>query len=449
MLSSRARGAGAVFTLAALAATTAVHHDAHAQTLFAAASSSSASSTGTGTTTGAMTCTGGLTISDPTRTTERDSNHFPQYISLADCQSDVQLDFAVTMRPTLASGEVFSVWGTTGTQDCSILANRDEVTCFQITEATTVIPSSLHIGARLIAAIVTGDPNSCTATGLIGGEPETVSLYFVVDAQDGSDSTIFCNESENSVDLVGPIAPTQVNAGIADSGLIITFVASTDTDTQSYTVYCDDGLGGTGGGAARSTTPPGLPPTPMPGSDSSTGGSSFGGAEPIAAVGAAVGVGGAGGALGFSSSSSSGFGTTSTVGSTNNCVSPNLIPGLIPTSTAFVRGSGTGTTINATGLTNGILYACGVAGVDDVGNPGPLSQLSCAPPEPTDDFFTIYLRDGGQAGCEFGEGSRALGAGAGGLGLALLAIGLRRRRTRGAPPRPLGKRPQPGGVRGS
>ncbi|HEY4122103.1 MAG TPA: hypothetical protein VGM56_29755 [Byssovorax sp.] len=448
MLTSRARSAAAVFTLAALAATATLDHDARAQTLIGASSSASAS-TGTGTT-GAIACTGGLVMIDPTRATERDSNHFPQYISLSDCESNVQLDFAVTTRPTLTGAEQFSVWGTTGTQDCSVLLNRDNVTCFQLLSATTVIPSTVRIGARDIAAIVTGNPNSCTPVGVAGGAPETVSLYFLIDAQDGSDSTIFCNESENSVDLVGPTAPTQVNAGIGDSGLIITFVASIDTDTQSYTVYCDDGLGGTGGGSARSATPPGLPPAPGPPSDSSTGGASFGGAEPIAAVGAAVGVGGAGGEASFTSSSSSGFATTSTVGSTNNCVSPNLIPGLIPTSTAFVRGSGTGTTINATGLTNGILYACGVAGVDDVGNPGPLSQLSCAPPEPTDDFFTIYLRDGGQAGCEFGEGSRALGAGAGGLGLALLAVGLRRRRSRGSPPRrPRGKRPQPGGVRGS
>ena len=90
----------------------------------------------------------------------------------------------------------------------------------------------------------------------------------------------------------------------------------------------------------------------------------------------------------------------------------------------------TGDTLTARGAVNNTNYAVAVAGVDDLGNPGVLSPISCAEPKPVDDFFTIYNRDGGLGGCIGGcvvargsEESATLSV----LGLGVAMLALRRR----------------------
>jgi hypothetical protein len=57
-------------------------------------------------------------------------------------------------------------------------------------------------------------------------------------------------------------------------------------------------------------------------------------------------------------------------------------------------------------LRNGFVHAIAIAGVDLQGNAGPLSTVVCATPAETDDFYSVYRRNGGQAaGCAIGTGS--------------------------------------------
>lgn len=75
-------------------------------------------------------------------------------------------------------------------------------------------------------------------------------------------------------------------------------------------------------------------------------------------------------------------------------------------------------------------YAVAVAGVDRVGNSGPLSSVACGSPQPVDDFFELYRRAGGKGGGGFcAIGADPSRAGLAALGVALLAFALRRRRS--------------------
>jgi hypothetical protein len=99
-------------------------------------------------------------------------------------------------------------------------------------------------------------------------------------------------------------------------------------------------------------------------------------------------------------------------------------------------GSATGVATDdgsAVSLENGTRYAVAVAAIDDVGNVGPLSDVTCATPQPVDDFYETYRRAGGGAGggyCAFGLaplGSVPLFAAA--VALAALARLARRKRS--------------------
>lgn len=106
------------------------------------------------------------------------------------------------------------------------------------------------------------------------------------------------------------------------------------------------------------------------------------------------------------------------------CSATSLIPDEVPSSghECGSISSSTATEGHVTGLANGHSYSIGIAGVDSVGNIGPLSGLVCGTPEPTEDFYQLYRDAGGTAGggfCAIGHGShRSLGAGA----LALLSL---------------------------
>jgi hypothetical protein len=80
-------------------------------------------------------------------------------------------------------------------------------------------------------------------------------------------------------------------------------------------------------------------------------------------------------------------------------------------------------------LTNGVRYVVAVAAQDDFNNPGDLSALRCATPEPVTGFFEAYRAAGGGAGggyCAIGAvPSRAAAAG---IVFAALGLLLRRRR---------------------
>ena len=175
-----------------------------------------------------------------------------------------------------------------------------------------------------------------------------------------------------SYDLVGPTPPTSVKAGIGEEAVVVTWKPSTsDEFLGTYGVYVDEAGGGGDPGA-----------------------------------------GGAGGA------------------SSDPCSSDVLIPGQIPTGTANATTNASTTEAEAGGLQNGVLYAVGVASVDNFENPGALSTLSCATPENVTGFFEAYREAGGEGGggfCSVGAAPSRLAA----AFVALAALGLAVRRRRG------------------
>src|SRR5262249_58759859 len=87
--------------------------------------------------------------------------------------------------------------------------------------------------------------------------------------------------------------------------------------------------------------------------------------------------------------------------------------------------------LSASGLTNGVEYACAVSAFDTLDNPGTLSSVVCGTPYPTDDFFTQYLADGGRAGggiCSIGHDPRSYASISAGASVVLLAFVRRRPR---------------------
>jgi hypothetical protein len=88
----------------------------------------------------------------------------------------------------------------------------------------------------------------------------------------------------------------------------------------------------------------------------------------------------------------------------------------------------TATQITLTGLTNGLNYVVVVSSIDGSGNVGPVSTTTCLQPEPTDDYWKTYKKDGGTAsGCALGGGT---GAPVFAMGIAAAAAALARRRRR-------------------
>ena len=119
--------------------------------------------------------------------------------------------------------------------------------------------------------------------------------------------------------------------------------------------------------------------------------------------------------------------------STSPCSGTALVAGMVPPANIEENGeTGKSTTSGeASGLTNGVAYACGVAGFDALFNVGKLSELVCATPEPVNGYFKQYRAAGGQAGGGYCTFARSTATPAAVLTpLAALALLVLRRRKR-------------------
>jgi hypothetical protein len=318
----------------------------------------------------------------------RDENGNPlnlqvNIVNRSECLADDFIRYPITLSG--GSGLDLEVWAGS---NCESLENRDGNLdgCWLVYEDAS--PSTDNIDVRVqdiiagkvdrasYSALGSGTDEACDKGN---GSPETANLHFFL--INGSDEVAATGTSTSGgslqvdFDLLGPEPPTDIEVGVGEESLVVKFDAlddedDTDGDISKYYVYCDV---------------------------------------------AGEGVGGAG-------------------TDASGCGSSLLVPGEPPPD-ANRCGDTTRTSEEVQtddDLENGTLYAVGIAAVDTYGNPGPLSAIACATPEPINGFFEQYRAAGGKGGGGFCSFSRTTTARGLWLGAAVLAGSLFvRRRVKG------------------
>ncbi|EYF03120.1 hypothetical protein [Chondromyces apiculatus] len=394
------------------------------------------------------------------RTVEtRPQQSYPYYVSYSDCLRDNDFTFTVDL-PGLAANEIFSVWGSQDS-DCTLKEERTgaSATCVELysnanpQQAGTKVPLS----AKKIVSAVHGS-ESCNSGSDSNTEPFPARLFFMRYTSAQAESVTSTEWTQTAVDLRGPLAPVNLEAGIGEKRLIVSYQTLADeTDRAGFRFFCDDGSaeapaggeGGSGGdgGAGGSGGDGGAAATGGGGSggDGGAAAAGGGGAGGVAGAGGSGGNGGAGnsgaGAAGAGGTSGSGGASTpgaaddpACAGTAEACTSKALVKGrrLSPEAAADLScGSTTGFEGEVQPLNNDTCYRIAVAAYDDIGNIGVLSDVVCGKPRNVDDFFEVYREAGGLAGGGFCSAHgpavpRGLGIALGAFGVAGLALGLRR-----------------------
>ena len=303
------------------------------------------------------------------------------WINRKDCLNDVLFTFTLaTGGSSFATSAILHVWAAKAGANCQEAGQRDDGSCKQVFEGRVYTGTGTQtvraeVKARDIVrqnwdALTTQQDETVCESGT--DETTTILQFFVLDTSGsvvGTGTTF-----DASYDLIGPGPPSSVRAGIGEDALVVSWDETSSTEALgTYNVYAD----------VAGTAPP----------DSGAGGE--GGGTSIPADG---------------------------------CISDDLVPGQIPTVSENTRTNASTTKANAHGLENGVLYAVGVSGVDKFNNPGPLSNIDCATPEPITGFFEAYRDAGGQGGggyCSLGAKPSPLSGAF--VALGVLAFGLRRR----------------------
>ncbi|MCC6214703.1 MAG: hypothetical protein IT376_07525 [Polyangiaceae bacterium] len=275
------------------------------------------------------------------------------YIASAQCLADDEFTFQV-IAPLGATGVIEAFTGENCVDATSRASACRKISGEPITPSTTAQPFRLRAQDLVLstpsAEYVAGGSDGCTAGSQA---PAPVNLWFL--QMNGSTVLDYLNYTQVYYDVGGPSAPGSVKAGAGERRLIVDFSGSSAPDRASYRFYCD----------------------PPPGAAADGGAAGDGGAEPSDG-GAEAGVPAA-------------------------CGSGLLVGGAQPDERYFcgsVAGK-TATSGEATGLANGVTYAVAVAGVDALGNRGPLSQVVCGTPQEVAGFFELYRAAGGEGGGGF------------------------------------------------
>ena len=399
---------------------------------------------------------------DVERTKEtRPQSQYPLYISYNDCKTDNDLVFTVTLTNFDPSNSL-EVWVGENT-DCRQVDNRvgGNARCKPVfsqsdLQQTMTVQVSAKDVAKAVGVSDCDDRRNNTA-------PRPTALYFLY-LQTANDETAAGVEwTESRVDLLGPPAPTNLEVGVGEGRLLVTYDATEADVARGFRFYCAEatdtgttgttgsGTGGSGAGAGGGAGTGGAGGAGVAGGAGGAGGAGVaggGGDAGGAAAGGATGAGGAGGASGTGGGGdggSSGEGGSSSGGScTTDAFAANQI---LPADSPYACGSTTvfsgyaGEMANGDKLQNGIPYAVAVAGYDDVGNVGKLSAPVCGTPQNVDDFFEVYRELGGLAGGGFcsvnaigarSETWAAMGAIAAGLALGARRLGRRGGKNEGA-----------------
>lgn len=297
----------------------------------------------------------------------------PNQVNRTDCLAGDVIEYPVVVSG-ITSAIDLEVWAGS---NCELLENRasNSATCWLVYENANPKSTNIEI---LVQDVIAGridrssysSPGSGTAAVCDQGQTsvQSVTLHFLL--VNSADEVASKPSTAPTVefDLLGPDPPLGVKAGVGENSLVVTFDSDDGADDEISKYYVYCDVAG--------------------GGDSDGAG----------------------------------------------CSSSLLVPDQPPPDSTRC-GS---TTKNAQevqtddDLENGTLYAVGVAAVDGFGNPGKLSNLACATPEPINGFFEEYRAAGGKGGGGFCSLSRSDSARGLWLGAAALAGSLFvRRRVKG------------------
>jgi hypothetical protein len=350
---------------------------------------------------------------------DNDRTFEPLSISHEDCVSDQTYTFQVAITQPVGDLEVW-IGSACATPAAGTLT--PPTGCRRLFTDNALQSMTFDLRAQEIVAKSIGDGagtvDVCESTG--SDDAKKVTLFFMLlisgDIVDGH----IADTWSTNYDLIGPEPPENVTAGVGENGIPLEWDASDSDDVSSYNFYCDPKAGGA---SATSTTQ-------AAGDDGGDAASDVGaaGATSDAGTGAASGTGGAAGSSATGGTGAAGGTVSSAEGGINaECPSSVIIGGQRPDEANQCGSQGDGTTGAASGLRNGEAYTVAVAGVDNLGNVGPLSTPVCGTPTDLIGFTGAYNNAGGRGGggCSFGASSASSAS-----ILVLGALALRRIRRR-------------------
>jgi hypothetical protein len=219
----------------------------------------------------------------------------------------------------------------------------------------------------------------------------SLGIYFMYVDDTGVITSNTIRWDQTGVDIKGPTPPENVTASPSKERLFTHWDPSSTLGSLTYNIYCSEAGAGqepayVGDAGLSSLLDAG-----------STLASDAGGDAGDAGFDAAV----APAAQAATTSTSVPVTSETADGGAEQCWGQGLRAGRVPSSTLEVCGtqsSDNATDAYATDLTNGVRYAVAVAAVDELGNPGKLSNVACGVPVNTKGFIDTYVQDGGGGG---------------------------------------------------
>lgn len=312
------------------------------------------------------------------RTIERGQDEAPQTISLSDCLEDAPVEFSTNV--SVSSGlRTLKVW--IGPSSCL----DDQVRNDKCSELHSQTVGSDNPIITLGSATIVG--NDCKS-GLASGTSASATLLFAFEANNGEPEKDGSDELVIQFDVIPPPPPNFTALGQGDGQLTPRWDPIEDQDVTGYRFFC----------------------------------------EPSGTSANVVAAGGSGGGANTSLAAGGQAGAAPACDTT-------MVAGEWPPEGAFFCGEQAGAVAGRgtiKGVSNGQVYAVGVASRDLVGNEGVLSNILCQFPKEVTDFYEAYTFAGGRGGggyCALGHGRGAFSW----LGLGLLGLTTcwaRRRRRR-------------------
>lgn len=285
------------------------------------------------------------------RTNQSDPDLQLNVFNRQDCLNDDTIVFQYGLT-NLTEDIVIEAW-VSNNMDCTVDTNREagSLGCWKVSEATR--EDTLRVRVQdILSKDLMGTDEDCDSQS--AGEVNYTIVLLPLSGgvfQMGAMPAVWPPMGTATFDLIGPAPPTEVRAGAGEQRAILSFEGSSSDDVRGYRVYCD----------------------PPRGQATLDGG-------------------------------------TALDGGTTGCGSTVLVAGEPPPDPEATFRCGdapqTSEEITATGLTNQVGYNVAVATIDDVGNVGSLSNVSCVTPQPVTGYFEAYRAAGGEAGGGFCAFSR-------------------------------------------